>query len=199
VRVLYAGEFEETQRSFDSLGQAFVIAILVMYMILGTQFGSYLQPVVILFSVPMALVGVVFGLLATGDPLTVPVLLGTVGLAGVAVNDAIVLVSFANDLRAQGVPPLEAARRAVPLRFRAVMLTTLTTVAGLVPSAVGFPGGRSIVWGPMATAFACGLVAATAFTLLATPALYLIALDLGRLAQGIRRRLGFGGHVDDRA
>jgi len=188
VHALYTGEFEETNRSFASLGKAFAIALLFMFMILGTQFRSYVQPFVILGAVPFALTGVVAGLLLCGDPLTVPVLLGVVGLAGVAVNDGIVLISFANDRMRAGVPALAAVREAARLRLRPVVLTTATTIAGLLPSAVGFgDGGRSVVWGPMATAFSFGMVSATILTVVVMPALFLVGRDLAGLPDRLTR------------
>ncbi len=196
LTVSYGGEFEETQRSFDSLGQAFVIALLAMYAILGTQFGSYLQPLVILCAVPFGLLGVVIGVHLVGDPITVPTLLGVVGLAGVSVNDSIVLVDFANQLRRDGCSPLEAVRHAANTRLRPVLLTSLTTIAGLLPSAIGVGvSGRSVIWGPMATAFSFGLAAATVLTLLLTPSLYLLADRLGggkRAPRGIESEAGRG-------
>jgi HAE1 family hydrophobic/amphiphilic exporter-1 len=177
----YGGEFEQTQRSFTSLGQAFLIALLAMYAILGTQFRSYTQPLVILCAVPFGVVGVVVGVYVVGDPVTVPTLLGVVGLAGVSVNDSIVLVDFANQNRRRGMDAMTAVRNAAHTRLRPVLLTSLTTVAGLLPSAVGIgAGGRSVIWGPMATAFCFGLGAATVLTLLVTPVVY---LGIDRLAQ----------------
>ena len=188
MRVLYTGEFEETQRSFDSLRSAFLIALLAMYTILGAQFRSYLQPFVILAAVPFAFVGVVGGVYLINDPTTVATLLGMVGLAGVAVNDSIVLVDFANQSRRKGMGAMAAICDAAAKRLRPVVLTSLTTSIGLLPSAIGFgPSGRSVVWGPMAAAFISGLLSATVLTLLATPAVYMIADDLVRLGRRLRK------------
>jgi hypothetical protein len=136
---------------------------------------------------------VVHSCLLTGDPLTVPVLLGAVGLAGVAVNDSIVLIDFANARVKRGLTPMAAVREAAQLRLRPLVLTTITTTAGLFPSAIGLgPSGRSVVWGPMATAFSFGLVSATTLTLIATPTLYLLADDVMRASRWLRRLFGSG-------
>ncbi|MHC4830322.1 MAG: efflux RND transporter permease subunit, partial [Planctomycetota bacterium] len=193
IRIEFAGEFQETQKTFGSLAQAFLIALLCMYIILGAQFGSYLQPLVVLTTVPFAVMGVIAGLYFVGDPLTVPVLLGSVGLAGVAVNDAIVLMDFANKRRDSGLSAIAAVREAADLRLRPLLLTTVTTVAGLLPSAIGMgSGGRSVVWGPMATGFSFGMVTATTLTIFFTPALYLIGEDLRSLPRRLRALRGRG-------
>ena len=189
LRVSYAGEFEETNKSFESLFQAFVIAMLAIYTILGAQFRSYLDPFVVLASVPFALLGVVLGFHATGDPFTVAIGLGSVGLAGIAVNDAILMLEFANDRRRDGATAEEAILDAGPRRLRPIFLNSATTIVGLLPAAIGF-GGRSIVWGPMASALCFGLGVQTVLTLLLTPAFYLVAEDLRRLA---RRAFGRRG------
>ncbi|MCR4317382.1 MAG: efflux RND transporter permease subunit [Planctomycetes bacterium] len=170
-QVDFAGEFQETNRSFESLGKAYFIAMLLIFLILGAQFGSYAQPLVILFTVPFSLIGVMFGLLVTGDPFTVGSFIAIVGLSGIVVNDSIVLVDFINRERKRGVPLDEAIPSAGVKRMRAVLLTTITTVAGLLPMSLGL-GGRSITWGPMATSLAFGLIFATALTLLVIPCLY---------------------------
>lgn len=184
LAISYGGEYEETNRSFRSLEQAFLIAMVAIFAILGAQFGSYVQPLIVMFCVPFALIGVVAGLHLTGDPFTIPIGLGIVGLCGVAVNDGIVMLDFANAERRRGLSPAEAISEAGPKRLRAIFLTSVTTIAGLLPSAVGF-GGRSVVWGPMASALCFGLAAQMFLTLLVTPALYMIAEDvrgaLGRL------------------
>jgi HAE1 family hydrophobic/amphiphilic exporter-1 len=200
LAVSFAGEFEETNRSFASLGKAFAIAMIAIFAILGAQFRSYLQPLVVLASVPFALVGVIAGIHLTGDPFTVATGLGVVGLAGVAVNDGIVLIDFANGRRRAGLTAERAIVEAGPLRLRAIFLTSVTTVAGLLPSAVGL-GGRSVVWGPMASALCFGMTAQILLTLLVTPALYMVAEDVLSLARRLtgERAKEEEGDRDERA
>lgn len=164
----FAGEFESTGRSFKSLMYAFCIALLVMYTILACQFQSYAQPAVILSAVAFALIGVVFGTFFTRTLFTVNSFVATVGVAGVVVNDSLVLLDFINRLYKQGYSRAEAIREGVRIRLRPILLTTLTTTLGLLPMAMGIPY-YSVVWGTMATTFVTGLCVATTLTLLVMP------------------------------
>ena len=166
--VSFAGEYESTGRSFTSLTYAFFIAVLLIYMILATQFHSYLQPVIILSAVPFALIGVIFGTLVTQSLFTVNSFIATVGVTGVVVNDSLVLLDFINKLYASGKSRHEAIREAVRIRLRPILLTTLTTTLGLLPMALGIPY-YSLVWGTMATTFVTGLCTATALTIFIMP------------------------------
>jgi len=195
LAISYAGEFEETNRSFNSLLQAMLIAMIAIFAILGAQFRSYLQPLIVLMNVPFALVGVIAGLHIVGDPFTVSTGLGVVGLAGVAVNDGIVLIDFANERRRAGRTAWQAITEAGPLRLRAIFLTSITTVAGLFPSAIGLGGGRSVVWGPMATALIFGMSSQILLTLFVTPAVYMIVEDVA----GVGRKKGEGAKDGDGA
>ena len=186
VRLHQGGEFEEFKQAFADIGVLFLVGVLLMYVILGAQFHSYIQPIVILFTVPFAFVGAVIGLLISGNPFSIATLFGMVALAGVAVNDAIVLVSFANGAIREGVAPEEAVVRAGCLRLRPVLLTSVTTVAGLLPMAMGL-GGMSLSWGPLANTVVWGLWVATILTLFFIPALYLV------FAYDIPRVLGLAG------
>ena len=169
----FSGEFKEFQESFVGLIQLFVLGILLMYTILATQFRSYLQPLVILLTVPFAFVGAGLGLFISGNPFSLITLYGIVALAGVAVNDAIVLISFVNNLRREGMPIKEAVIKAGKLRLRAIILTSVTTVAGLVPMAVGL-GGMSLTWSPLANTIVWGLLVGTFLTIFLVPASYVI-------------------------
>ncbi|XXJ21626.1 efflux RND transporter permease subunit [Desulfovibrio caledoniensis] len=169
--ISFAGEFESTGRSFTSLMYAFCIAILVMYTILACQFQSYVQPAIILSAVAFALIGVVFGTFLTRSLFTVNSFIATVGVAGVVVNDSLVLLDFINRLYAKGYARADAIREAVRVRLRPILLTTLTTTLGLLPMALGIPY-YSVVWGTMATTFVTGLCVATAMTLLVMPILW---------------------------
>jgi HAE1 family hydrophobic/amphiphilic exporter-1 len=169
--VSFGGDYENTQRSFESLGYAFIIAVLVMYVILATQFQSYMQPLIILSAIVFALIGVVFGKLVTQSLFTVNSFIAVIGVAGVVVNDALVLIDFINKRYRRGMSRYDAIIEGVHLRLRPILLTTLTTTLGLLPMAIGFPS-YSLVWGSMASTFVTGLAAATALTLFIIPVLW---------------------------
>ncbi len=169
--VIFSGEHEDTQRSYRSLGYAFVIAVLTMYLILATQFQSYLQPLIILSAIVFALIGVVFGKLISQSLFTVNSFIAVIGVAGVVVNDSLVLIDFINRRYREGKTRREAIEEGVRVRLRPIVLTTLTTTLGLLPMAVGFPY-YSLVWGAMASTFVAGLATATALTLFIVPVLW---------------------------
>ncbi len=187
VRVTYGGEFGETLSSFDSLARAYIVAMIVVYMLLATQFRSYAQPFVVMFTVPFASVGVVAGLLLSGYPVTIMTAIAMVGLTGVVVNDSIVLLDFINKRTADGSSMADSIRIACSLRFRPVMLTTVTTVLGLLPLALGW-GGTSKIWSPFASSFAWGLAFSTVVTLVIEPAFYLILHDVISFLKGSNAR-----------
>ncbi|MES9922781.1 MAG: efflux RND transporter permease subunit [Candidatus Thiodiazotropha endolucinida] len=178
--VTFGGEHEDTQRSFESLAYAFIIAVLVMYVILATQFQSYLQPLIILSAVVFALIGVVFGKLVTQSLFTVNSFIAVIGVAGVVVNDALVLIDFINKRYRKGLSRRAAIIEGVHIRLRPILLTTLTTSLGLLPMAIGFPS-YSLIWGTMASTFVTGLATATALTLFIIPVLW-------DLLQGLQER-----------
>ena len=169
--LIFSGEHEDTQRSYRSLMYAFVIAIMVMYIILAAQFQSYLQPVIILSAIAFALIGVVFGKLVTQSVFTVNSFIAVIGVAGVVVNDSLILIDFMNKLYDSGMTRLEAINGAIAVRLRPIILTTLTTTLGLLPMALGFPE-ESLVWGAMASTFVSGLAVATILTLFIVPVLW---------------------------
>ncbi len=164
----FAGEYESTRKSYTSLMYAFFVAIMIMYVILATQFRSYIQPVIILSAVVFALVGVIFGTFVTRTIFTVNSFIATVGVAGVVVNDSLVLLDFINKLHAKGISKTEAVLQGVRIRLRPILLTTLTTTLGLLPMALGIPY-YSNTWGTMATTFVTGLCTATALTVVIVP------------------------------
>ena len=171
VSVSFGGEFESTSKSYKSLTFAFFIALLLIYLVLASQFKDYFQPLIIINAVPYALIGVVMGLLVTRTTFTVGSFLAIVGLAGIAVNDTLLLIDFMNVRRRGGKDLREAIIESCAARMRPVIITTVTTMLGLLPMAIGIPN-RSIEWAPMATAFVAGLSSATFLTLLITPANY---------------------------
>ena len=169
--VIFGGEYEDTQRSYRSLAYAFIIAVMLMYVILATQFQSYLQPLIILSAIMFALIGVVFGKLVTQSLFTVNSFVAVIGVAGVVVNDALVLIDFINKRYRAGLTRREAIDEGVHIRLRPIVLTTLTTTLGLLPMAIGFPS-YSLIWGTMASTFVTGLAAATALILFIVPVLW---------------------------
>lgn len=169
--IIFGGEHEDTQRSYTSLMYAFIIAIFLMYTILAVQFQSYMQPVIILSAIAFALIGVTFGKLLTQSLFTVNSFIAIIGVAGVVVNDSLILIDFLNKIYAQGVSRVDAIHQAIELRIRPIVLTTLTTTLGLMPMAMGFPE-KSIIWGAMASTFVSGLAVATLLTLIVVPVLW---------------------------
>jgi HAE1 family hydrophobic/amphiphilic exporter-1 len=172
VGLVFGGEFQATNKTFEDMGKAFMVALIAIYTILAAQFRSYLQPLVVMCVITFAYVGVIFGMYIWDYPLSMYVLYALIGLAGIVVNDSLVLIDFVNKERERGTPALEAVLIAGRRRFRAVLLTTVTTTAGLLPMAMGL-SGVSTVFGPFAAALVAGLCVASGLTLFAVPALYL--------------------------
>lgn len=171
VNLDFSGQLDDIEESIGSLGRLMLFGVLMMYAILGTQFRSYFQPLIILATVPMAFTGVVAGLLITANPLSLFTLYGVVALAGIAVNAAIVLISAANQRLEGGMSVLHATVYAARRRVIPILITSMTTVAGLFSLAAGL-GGQSLIWGPVATAIVWGLVVSTILTLFIIPLLF---------------------------
>lgn len=167
----FSGELDDIQESIDAIGVLFLFGIGLMYLILGTQFASYLQPMMILMTIPMAFTGVVMGLLITQDPLSLFTMYGVVALAGIAVNAAIVLISAGNQRLEKGMSVKHATLYAARRRVIPILITSLTTIAGLFSLATGL-GGHSLIWGPVATAIVSGLAFSTVLTLFLIPMLF---------------------------
>jgi multidrug efflux pump subunit AcrB len=165
------GEFSEFSSLLIDILRVFLLGVFLIYLILGAQFNSYSQPLLILISVPFAFVGVILYLFFSGTPFSTTVIYAGVALAGIAVNDAIVLISFINELRGEGKSVMEAVQLAAQSRLRPILLTSLTTIGGLLPTAIGL-GGTSVVWGPMASTIMFGLLFSTLSALFIIPLLY---------------------------
>ena len=166
-----SGQNEEMEDSFRSMQFALVLAVFLVYLVMASQFESLVHPFVILFTIPLALVGAVLALFITGTTINVIALIGVIMLAGIVVNNAIVLVDLINQLRSQGMEKTEAIMEAGRARLRPIMMTTLTTVLGLLPMAIGF-GEGSEVRTPMAITVIGGLIASTLLTLVVIPVVY---------------------------
>ena len=171
----FSGELDDIQESLDAIFVLFLFGLGLIYLILGTQFRSYFQPLMILCTVPMAFTGVVLGLLINQNPLSLFTLYGVVALAGIAVNSAIVLISAANDRLRMGMSLLHATIYAARRRVIPIIITSLTTVAGLFSLATGL-GGRSLLWGPVATSIVWGLTFSTVLTLFSIPLIYRLTM-----------------------
>lgn len=159
--------------SFRSLQFALLLAIFLVYLVMASQFESFLHPFVILFTIPLALIGAVFGLLVTGSTISVVVFIGLILLAGIVVNNAIVLIDLINKLREKGMAKYEAIIEGGRSRLRPILMTTLTTALGLLPLAIGIGEGAE-VRAPMAITVIGGLTVSTALTLIVIPVMYSI-------------------------
>jgi HAE1 family hydrophobic/amphiphilic exporter-1 len=171
VRLEVGGENEEMRRSFRDLAFAFGLALILVYMILAAQFESFVHPFTILVAVPLALVGAVAALWLTGQGLNTMSLIGGVILVGIVVNDSIVKVDFINQARVRGLELRAAILEAGRVRLRPIVMTTVTTVLGLFPMALGI-GRGSDLRAPLAIAVIGGLTVATALTLIVVPVVY---------------------------
>jgi HAE1 family hydrophobic/amphiphilic exporter-1 len=165
------GQSEEMEASFRSLWFALALAVFLVYLVMASQFESLLHPFVILFSIPLASIGVALALWLTDTRLSVIVFIGLIMLAGIVVNNAIVLVDLINQLREQGMERIDAIRAAARLRLRPIMMTTLTTVLGLLPMALGLGEGAEMRT-PMAVTVIGGLLTSTLLTLVVVPVMY---------------------------
>ena len=191
VSVAFGGEAESTGKSYASLFLAFGVAVAIIYAVLATQFKSYMQPFIIMSNIVFSFTGVIFALAGFGflalmfpgmvyeerSYFTVQVFIAVVGLTGLVINDAIVLIDFINKRRADGMDLVTAVFAGGRERMRPIIMTTATTIAGLLPMAIGVPD-FSITWGPFATSFITGLIFSTTMTLLVLPVLYLVLIRM---------------------
>lgn len=167
-----AGGIQEEQRkSYSSLYQLFALALLVIFTILASQFRSYVQPLVVMMTIPFAFIGVVLGLLVTGLPFSLNTMISVVALAGVVVNNAIILIDFINQEREKGVDRWHAIVNSGSARLRPIILTTATTAVGMLPL-VFSTDPSSQAWRPLAVSFTFGLLFATFLTLFVIPVIY---------------------------
>jgi len=167
------GQAAEMKRSIDSLMFALALALFLVYIVMASQFESLLHPFIILFTVPLAIIGVVIVLFLGGWSLNILVFIGLIMLAGIVVNNAIVLVDYINNLRRGGMEKLEAVKTAAQARFRPILMTTMTTVLGLIPMALGLGEGSEIRV-PLAITVIAGLTTSTFLTLVVIPSVYLL-------------------------
>ncbi len=166
-----AGQNSEMSTSFRSLQFALLLAIFLVYLVMASQFESFLHPFVILFTIPLALIGAILGLWITGSTISVVVFIGLILLAGIVVNNAIVLLDFINKLRESGMNKFDAIVEGGRARLRPILMTMLTTTLGLLPLAMGVGEGAE-VRAPMAITVIGGLTVSTLLTLIVIPVVY---------------------------
>ncbi|HXV13326.1 MAG TPA: efflux RND transporter permease subunit, partial [Candidatus Krumholzibacteria bacterium] len=171
ITVELGGQNAEMAVSFRSLRFAMILAIFLVYLVMAATFESFVHPFIVLFSVPLAVIGVVIGLLVTGTDISVMVLIGVILLVGVVVNNAIVLIDAINRLRRAGLEKSEAVVRAGHIRLRPILMTTLTSVLGLLPMAISWGEGAELR-APLAITVLFGLSVCTLLTLVVIPAIY---------------------------
>jgi len=170
-RIVFSGEQEEMNKSFRSLIYAFCLAVLLVYMIMAAQFESLIHPLLILFTLPMGLVGAFWALFITGQTLNVISVIGMVVLAGIVVNDAIVKIDYTNQLRRRGLGLRGAIMEASRVRLRPILMTTVTTAFGLFPMSLGLGKGAELQQ-PLAISVIGGLILSTFLTLILIPLVY---------------------------
>ena len=171
VSAIVSGQSEEMQASFQSMQFALALAIFLVYLVMASQFESLIHPFVILFTIPLALVGAVLALFVTGTTINIVALIGVIMLAGIVVNNAIVLVDAVNQRRRSGVELEEALTGAGLARLRPILMTSATTIFGLMPMALGLGEGAELR-APLAVTVIGGLAVATALTLIVIPVVY---------------------------
>ena len=167
----YGGAYEQMQEAFLILAGAFALAVLLVYMIMASQFEHFAHPFIIMFTVPLGIIGVVIGLLVTGRTISLAALIGVIMLAGIAVNNGIVMIDYINQLIKRGVDRREAILQGATTRLRAVVLTALTTILGSLPLAFSRSSGSEFR-APMGVAIVFGLTATTLLTLFVIPVIY---------------------------
>jgi HAE1 family hydrophobic/amphiphilic exporter-1 len=184
-RIEIGGTAEELQKSFMYLRIAFLVAILLTYMVMASQFESFLDPFIIMFTIPLSFIGVAMALVITGTSLSVMALIGMVMLVGIVVNNGIVLVDYINQLRERGRSLFDAIMVGGQIRMRPVLMTALTTILAMFPLSLGL-GESGQSWAPMARSVMGGLALATVLTLIVVPVIYAV---VEILSEKIRTRI----------
>jgi HAE1 family hydrophobic/amphiphilic exporter-1 len=165
------GSYEDQQDMFGDLLTLMVLIVILVYMVMASQFESFISPLVIMFSVPFAITGVILGLRVGNTPLSVMAMIGLLILIGIVVKNGIVLIDYTNLMRERGMSIVEASVTAARSRLRPILMTTLTTVLGMIPMAVG-QGEGAEMWRPLGLTVAWGLTVSTVVTLILIPVIY---------------------------
>jgi multidrug efflux pump subunit AcrB len=182
VRVAYRGSVASMQKSFSSFGFGLVLAVMLLYLVMVAQFRSFLDPFLIMFAVPMGMIGVIWTLYLTGTTLNIESFMGIIVMVGIVVSNSILLVDFANQRRREGQPLRQAVVESARIRMRPILMTALATVVGLLPLALKL-GAGSEASAPLARAAAGGLAVSTILTLFLVPTLYELAYANRKLSQ----------------
>ncbi|MDE5412636.1 efflux RND transporter permease subunit [Alkalihalobacterium chitinilyticum] len=185
-RISFGGQNEQMNDAFFKLAGAIALAVVLVYMVMAARFESLFYPFIIMFSVPVTLIGIVFGLLVTFQPFGVGSLVGILILTGIVVNNAIVLIDYINTLKQKGLSSYDAIVEAGPTRLRPILMTALTTILGLIPLTLGFGEGTEIQQ-PMATVIVFGLSFSTFITLILIPVIY-YAFDLRKQKKLLKKQ-----------
>jgi multidrug efflux pump subunit AcrB len=167
------GAVVSMNQAFHDFGIGLIIAVLLVYLVLMAQFTSFIDPFIILMAIPPGLAGVVLILVLTGSTLNIMSLMGVIMMAGIVVSNSILIVEFTNTLHEQGMPLLEATIQACKVRLRPILMTSLATLLGMIPMALGFEAG-SEQYAPLARAIIGGLAVSVVVTMFLVPAVYLI-------------------------
>ena len=173
------GEVRSMRESFSQFSQGLLIAVVLVYLVMVAQFGSFIDPLVILLTVPLGFIGVAALLFLTGTNLSIMAFMGIIMMVGIVVEYSIVLVDFANQRLDEGLTVREAIIEATKVRLRPVLMTSLTTWLALLPMAIGFGGGDANI--PLARAIIGGVVGATFLSLIVVPCLYVMLKRAPRL------------------
>jgi len=173
------------------LGIAMLVAILLTYMVMASQFESLLSPFIILFTIPLSFIGVALSLIITGTTMSVMALVGVIMLVGIVVNNGIVLVDYINKLRERGFELLDAIVEAGRIRMRPVLMTALTTILAMMPLALGL-GESGENWAPMARSVVGGLAMASILTLIVVPVIYMITAKVTKFVKRFLQRKSEG-------
>ncbi|XOV82540.1 MAG: efflux RND transporter permease subunit [bacterium] len=189
VELHIAGEASRSAQTLTSMRNGFLLGFIAMYLLLALQFRSYIEPLVVLIIIPLSFTGVIAGHLLLGYNLTMPSVLGFISLAGIVVNDSILLVTFVEKRLGEGQSLHDAVTQAAADRFRAIVLTSVTTVAGLLPLLLETSLQAKVVI-PLAISLAFGLTTATALVLFVIPAFYMVLHDFGLFQRHENLRVG---------
>ncbi len=188
VRLRWGGQAEQLAESSGQLGQALFLSVVLVYILMAALFEGFLNPFIIMFSLPMALVGAILGLVVAGKTLSIISMIGVIMLMGLVTKNAILLVDYTNTLRARGYNRREAIVEAGPTRLRPILMTTLAMIAGMLPTALGLGPGAEFR-SPMAVAVIGGLLLSTLLTLVVIPVIYTLIDDLTQfIGRGFRRQ-----------
>ncbi len=174
------GEYEDTQESVDAMFRAFTVSVVLIYVILGGLFRSFAQPLIVMFALPFAFIGVILGFYVLREPLGMFSIIGAIALAGIVVNDSLILIDFINRKRGEGLGEIDSIVTASAMRLRPIILTSVTTILGLLPMGLGLFGVDRFLK-PMAISIAWGLTFSTVLCLVLIPCVYRIFDDISKL------------------